>query len=292
MLTSDDLPATWAVADLAAREGRDETMRFVRWELRALVFAAACGAVTWRVGRGDLDVLAAIGTTAFVAGIVMGVYHAKRAPEEKWYRGRAAAESAKTLAIRYAVGGDPFPSNDATADDRLLGRLEQVIDVLSAVDVPAHGTDRPQLSPKMQEIRSADLDVRREVYRQDRLQDQVDWYADRANDHSRSARRWVQVAIAANVVGVVAGLARFVNAFDADLLGVAAAVAAAASAWTQMLQHRSLATSYSIAALELRLVLDREPGVDEQGWPLFVSDAEDAISREHTMWLARRGHPR
>jgi hypothetical protein len=36
---------------------------------------------------------------------------------------------------------------------------------------------------------------------------------------------------------------------------------------------------------------DRMPNVDEVRWAAFVSDAEDAVSREHMMWLARRGHP-
>jgi len=43
-------------------------------------------------------------------------------------------------------------------------------------------------------------------------------------------------------------------------------------------------------ARELSIIRDRIDWVDEAEWPQFVSDSEDAISREHTMWLARHGH--
>jgi hypothetical protein len=49
------------------------------------------------------------------------------------------------------------------------------------------------------------------------------------------------------------------------------------------------AFSYAQAAHELRLILAREPYVEsDEEFSGFVSDAENAISGEHTMWLARR----
>jgi hypothetical protein len=39
------------------------------------------------------------------------------------------------------------------------------------------------------------------------------------------------------------------------------------------------------------IIRDRSEHVTEQEWATFVSDAEDAVSREHTLWLARHGHP-
>jgi hypothetical protein len=78
---------------------------------------------------------------------------------------------------------------------------------------------------------------------------------------------------------------------DIDILGVAAAGAAAGTAWIQLKQHRTLAASYALAAQELSLALVRlENARDDEHWALEVSDAEEAISREHTMWLARHGH--
>ena len=75
-----------------------------------------------------------------------------------------------------------------------------------------------------------------------------------------------------------------------DLLGVAGACASAAIAWNQLNQNRNLVSLYRIAARELGIIRDRVDTMDEAGWAAFISDAEDAVSREHTLWLARHGH--
>lgn len=76
---------------------------------------------------------------------------------------------------------------------------------------------------------------------------------------------------------------------DADLLGIASGAAASIAAWTGLRQYRSLAVAYALTAHELRLVRDSLPHAeDEARWAQVVSDAEQAISREHTLWRARR----
>ena len=93
------------------------------------------------------------------------------------------------------------------------------------------------------------------------------------------------------LIGFLGAAAKFLGWIDLDVLGVAAAAGGGVVAWVQVRQHRVLAQSYSIASQELGLARERLIAVaDEDGWALEVSDAEDAISREHTMWLARHGH--
>jgi hypothetical protein len=89
----------------------------------------------------------------------------------------------------------------------------------------------------------------------------------------------------------VAGLVRFAGLWNLDVLGLAAAAFGSISAWIQLNQYRTLETSYAVAQQELLIIIERLETVSEDKWALFVSDAEDAISREHSMWLARRGHP-
>ena len=85
------------------------------------------------------------------------------------------------------------------------------------------------------------------------------------------------------------GLLRAFATIEADYLSLFAATAASANAWVQMRQHRTLATSYGVAAQELGLARAAvSSAASEDEWARVVSDAEDAVSREHTMWLARR----
>jgi hypothetical protein len=78
---------------------------------------------------------------------------------------------------------------------------------------------------------------------------------------------------------------------DLDLLGVAAACASAAIAWNHAQPEPQLVSAYTLTAREVAIIRDRIPTTDDTTWPGFVSDAEDAVSREHTIWLARHGHP-
>ena len=66
-------------------------------------------------------------------------------------------------------------------------------------------------------------------------------------------------------------------------------MAAVAVAWLSLKQHSSLSSAYAIAARELNLVHEQvRTAQTEAEWALRVNDAEEAISREHTMWRASR----
>jgi hypothetical protein len=286
-----DFPLLLDVAEGISAAGQGEARRVVGWELGLAVLGALCGLVSWQVGGEHVDVVAGIGTLAFLVAIGVAIAHINRNPEGRWYRGRAAAESVKTLTWLYAVGGNPFPVGDGDTDERLLNRLGELVDSLKELDQSGVGVDspRPQITEAMRRTRALPVADRRRAYQQGRLDDQVAWYSQKARLHARHATRWMGIAITANVVGAVAGFLRTIDVVDVDLLGVAAAVAGAAVAWTNLLQHRTLANSYAVAVQDLTLIRDRADLVEDDAWPRFAGDAEDAISREHTLWLARRG---
>jgi hypothetical protein len=144
----------------------------------------------------------------------------------------------------------------------------------------------------MRQLRAAPFERRRAAYQRDRIENQIVWYSTKAAAHDRAARRWTVAAVVASAVGVVVAGLRMFGAVQIDLLGVAAACASAAIAWNQLNQNRTLVSAYRITARELTIIRDRIPSVGERDWAEFVSDAEEAMSREHTLWLARHGHPR
>jgi hypothetical protein len=62
------------------------------------------------------------------------------------------------------------------------------------------------------------------------------------------------------------------------------------TAWVQTKDYSTLAEAYAITEQEVALVAVRLGQVtSEEAWAQFVLEAESAISREHTMWRARRG---
>jgi hypothetical protein len=77
-----------------------------------------------------------------------------------------------------------------------------------------------------------------------------------------------------------------------SLVGPLLALAAAFTACTQLGRNDELRQSYALANQELLSIKALAGTVrTEQELAKIVSDGEGAISREHTMWIAKRGKP-
>lgn len=90
------------------------------------------------------------------------------------------------------------------------------------------------------------------------------------------------------VVSLLLAAARIFGGWEVDLAGLCAAVVASGAAWVALKQFTTLASAYSTTAAELALQASRLEVVEEVDWSVKVVDAEEAISREHTLWLASR----
>ena len=142
----------------------------------------------------------------------------------------------------------------------------------------------------MRQVRALDFNERRQVYLADRIADQQRWYSEKARWNDRRARGWVLVSIVLEVAGLIGGALKAFGWISFDLLGFLAASAAGVTAWIEAKQHRNLATAYGIASQELASIATELPTLNsEERWAAFVGQAEEAISREHTLWRASRG---
>jgi len=147
-----------------------------------------------------------------------------------------------------------------------------------------------QITPGMRAHRAADFRRRKEPYRAGRIEDQRDWYARKARWNDQRARGLRITALVLEFIGILAGILTITGLVKVDLLGIVAAAIAAVAAWLQTKQHETLARAYSVTAQELAAVRsDWEADRTEQEWAEFVDEAEEAISREHTLWRASRG---
>lgn len=292
-LGEEDLPPFYVEADAASMAAQQRFLRQFHAQLTLLVIAALAGALTVRGSTGP-DWAGVIAAAAFGCTIVSRLYTGTQGYEKTWYDGRAAAESAKTLGWRFAVGGDPFPITMTVSEARkvLVSRLAELTDALKFVDVIPNRAD-DEVSPAMLELRTRRVEERISSYKHGRLEDQQAWYANKAQINAAAARRWLRLMFAAEALGLLMGLLKASGLVGIDFLGVAAAASAAVGAWIQVKQYRNLASAYSVTSRELRQVLtSMDAAMDEEGWARFVDEAEEAISREHTMWIASRQRPR
>jgi hypothetical protein len=296
-LREDDLPALYKVEDNDSIRSQKRFTVSLAVELALLVLVAAASAIassfSTRINTSSsktIEILAA--ATLVVAFVVRAVRH-NRKLEKRWYETRSIAESAKTLAWRYAVGGNPFSkdSRDESATATLLERRLQEVHESIAPQHTRHGRDEDEITPRMRDIRALSLAERRTAYDIGRILDQRDWYRRKAAWNKKRARQWSALLLAIELAGATAAILRALGVIELDLLAIAVAAVAAGTSWTQARQHQTLAASYSVAELELSTIHDRllhNPPETEQEWARFVRDAEDAISREHRLWHASR----
>ena len=287
-LGSDDFPALYKALGARSDRAQKNVLLAVKVSLVGAMLAAAFG--LFKVEGDGVDFAALAASVGFALSLVATAWLLWRRPERAWYDARAGAESVKTLAWQFAVGGGEFPldANDKDVRARLIARLREVLtDLGSLGTVEAAGQD--QLPPRLLALRASSLHVRQGAYRSGRIEDQRSWYATKADWNSRRRVAWAVVTVLIQVLGLAAGLGRAFFGLDVDFLGLAAALVAAVTAWTRTKDYAELAEAYAVTAQEIGLLAAEEVDPkDESRWAAFVEDAERAFSREHTLWRARR----
>jgi hypothetical protein len=227
--------------------------------------------------------------------LVMRLVRVITRPERLWYEARAVAESVKSIAWRYAVGGEPF--QEANTPDELsaivANRFGGIQSDLSKYKAPDAVIQQHQVTPTMSAVRELPLATRKQIYRKGRVEDQQRWY-DRKSRFNRS--RALQSHVTLIVVEVLAICAALLpialaalHAFPLNLQSLAANIAGGGAAWMQAKRYEDLNVSYKVTASELTQVskdIDNQP--DEAAWGHFVENVEGSMSREHQLWRATR----
>ena len=282
------MPALFHAADQSSQASQRRFLRLTTAQLLLLAAAAATTIATWR--SGDINYAALVGAAAIVFAGVMRVQIQITNPMKTWYQGRAAAESVKTLAWRYAVGGEPFPVtlSDAEVDQRFVQRLHEVIVDLDGLDV-VEVEELEEITPWMRETRRRQLDERKQTYEEERIRDQRAWYSSKSKWNSRRANLWGTAMLGFEAFAVLQAMLKATSVVDVNLLAFTATVIAGIAAWIQTKDYHTLSSAYAVASRELSTInsLIRHQET-EDGWARFIADSEDAISREHTLWRASR----
>lgn len=293
-MTSNDYPALFRASDKASASAQKEYFQLLRWQLILLAVASALdsGLVFVVPGlRRGISLSTAI--VLAVSIILMWVLQARRS-ERIWFDCRAVAESAKTATWRYLMHAQPYDSNedDTQTDSKFLRDLLEIRKERPEVNEHLAGlvSGGSEITAGMRTVRHLSFEERKEVYLRDRLLDQKTWYENkaRANRSLKTVWFWIVGAmqLAALIVAIVQSA---IDVASISIVSVLMTIAASCLAWVQAKRHEDLVNSYGLAAQELRTLESLAPHLaDMRAFLRLVADVEDAISREHTMWSARR----
>jgi hypothetical protein len=286
-MTEGDFPALYRSADELSLRSQRQFLWVLGAQLILLVVAAALSVINlphWCFAAAQAAVLlGSLGCSIFL--------FAKR-PDRYWYAARAVAESIKTLTWRFVSRAEPFDSDDDLAMRLELGRkLKAVVDQNQEVArLLTQYLAGAQITPAMAAMRSAPLEHRKATYAQARVSDQLEWYARKAAANRSLSEKFFLALIAVNGIAVLLALLR-IRFADAPYWPTDVFIATAGSllTWMQAKRFSELAASYALAAHEISLINDQAMLPDTpHAFSSFVGDAENAFSREHTQWVARK----
>lgn len=280
-----ELPGYWKSADSSSLKNQRIALWIARLRNTGLILAAAAAVLT---AQGTTNLARWVAVAGFTLALIAEVLNSVLNPTEKWYQGRALAESTKTLAWRFAVGGSPFPAHMDSKDAKLLlnDRIRDIDNkAWSEVAIPLEGAT---VTREMRDLRTQCFELRKSAYLQNRIEDQQKWYSQKANECKKKSFWWKVVLIVSEILAFVWSIACATNPNLWNATGLLTTAIGCGSAWVSLKQFDNLKTAYSAASHELIYIFAKLEAADETQWDIMVDDAEEAISREHTLWLASR----
>ena len=285
-----DLPALYRLADASAIAAQARYLKLVRTQLAMLLIGSVSGVAAQLT---DISPLAYVGVTAYIILVLVRLEITVNEADSAWYDNRQVAESVKSLAWRYAVGGAPFgltPIGEDSDADRLLGaRVSEVLHDASHLPMPSADGSYEQITEGMRRLRQSSLEDRMSAFADGRVRRQLEWYSTRATEQARRSGRLDVAMLAASGTAVFCGLLQALSVLDVNLMGLAGITAAIVATWAATNHYRKQSKGYALAAHQLTLVQSLLPTQStEEEWEAFVNDAEDGISREHTSWRVAR----
>jgi hypothetical protein len=181
---------------------------------------------------------------------------------------------------------------EGDADSAFLAELKQIREARRGIEpyLVGRAVGASDISEFMRQVRGADLASRRATFIDGRLRDQESWYSQKASwNRGRSSLWYWSTSVLQLVAFASALIAAIYVPWRINFVSVVMTVAASLTAWSQAKRHDELANSYSVAAQELHDIAALISASDTEGkFAEMVDQGEEAVSREHTMWCARR----
>jgi len=288
-IKDDDLPALFCAADQAANRSRRQHVALTAMNLTLLALGALFDVVSSHVAHKRAFAVAS--AVCFLLTVFVTIVAAALKLEQKWYLGRAVAESVKTLSWKYMMRVDPESgTGGGTPEDRLTGDLRAILEEFQEIGSLLGGKTavRDQISGVMKTVRGAGFADRKQTYMEQRVGQQRGWYSVKSGQNKNASSFLIVALIGCQFIAVVISGISIVNE-QLNFAPLFAATASSLIAWGQLRQYDELAQSYGMAAQELGLVEEQgKQEIPESDFSQFVVMAETAISREHTLWRARR----
>ncbi len=211
----------------------------------------------------------------------------------EWYKYRALSESVKTTCWRYVMKAEPFNKVEQCDNyDQFKQSLVATIKDSNVIPkkIKPEILNNSTVTDSMRRMESMTLDEKKEVYLNERIIDQYNWYSKKSTYNKKMSKRWGKLIISLYILALIFSLSNIY--FSSFLILPVALITTLASSfigWSQIKRYDELQSSYLLTAGEILAIKEQVHYIStESQLSAFVRDAELAFSREHTQWTARR----
>jgi hypothetical protein len=291
-MKKEDYPSLFRASDKVSIDSQKNYIVLFLAEISLVLLGAGISIYNFSVEDSKLIVYVISGVL-FLFGIIISIIQKVMRYDNLWYQGRALAESCKTITWRYISCSEEFNINiDDNSSRRIflnkIDKLSKEFEFLNK-HLDKKMLVEPNITDKMSNIRSKNLYERKEYYLKERIEDQKKWYSKKAKKNKDISTFCFILNIISHIVTIICiGYLIFHPKSNWNFVGLFTTISTSIIAWVQLKQYQNLNQSYSTASIELNLISDLGESIQlEEEFSQYVLDSENAISREHTTWLAQ-----
>jgi len=291
-ISDDELPGLYQTANTASINEQKKYFYGIQWYLILLIIAAL---VAYFAQFYETAIIRLLSAVLFLSSLGIMIWLRYDKPDDIWYNGRAVAESVKTRAWRWMMRAEPYLNSEDIQSVRgqLLNDLKKMLDqnesLIGRLGISASIVE--PITEKMIEVRKQELEDRFKIYRRERITDQELWYSKKAKENKNKASFWFKVTVILHSLAIFALL---YNIMEPELtlpIEVIAVAATSVLTWFQAKKHNELASSYSLTLHEIVIIKSEVTDINnESEFSEYVMNCENAFSREHTQWYARKSN--
>lgn len=288
-----DFPNYFRAGDKASIIAQSTYVNYVKWDLICMVIAATLTIYNYQEENSRVIIYVISGILLLIATILSLVIKSKKY-EDTWYRGRALAESCKTLTWRYVTCSEYFEHTLKTSEarKRFIQRITELKNEFSDLnnELSAELIALPVITDEMKRVREFSLEDRKKYYLDHRIENQINWYKSKADQNKNRYEGWFWAVIIAQILALISVgfLVKYPNS-NFNFVGLFSTLSACFFSWLQLKKYQENKEAYTTATSELNLIKQEAEDINtNETFSIFVLDSENAMSREHTMWLAQK----
>jgi hypothetical protein len=281
-----DYPAIYKEADNIS----NKTQKNYLWILKAFLFLLILSSILFTY-FDNIFILKLLNTIVSLIIVVLSFVFQFRNFQGTWYNARAVAESIKTISWRYSVKAEPYDISDIEAKSLFMETVKHIIDMNHDFQqyIEAEYGSHQAISDSMTATRQLSLQERFTIYHENRVREQKNWYKQKSlfNKRQSSIFFWILIIISLALFVLLVLNMKEINS-SLFPIGTLLSVISVLFTWVQTKKYKELEKSYALATHEIGFIETHDNDTNEKLFSDYVINAENAFSREHTQWIARK----